>query len=612
MVISPKTEDLPSSDEVPPASRRSAARRPTAKWVERGARPDDVGPLIEQLGVSRLVAQILVSRGYSDPGQARDFLSPELSGLHDPYLLRGMETAVTRLQKAIHAREAILIYGDYDVDGTTSVVVLKKTIELLGGVAEFHIPNRLTEGYGMRTEIVEHAAGAGIRLIVSVDTGIRAGAVVSQANQLGIDVIVTDHHLPDAELPPALAVLNPNRADCGYPCKHLCGAGVTLKLVQALLLGSSFEERKQEALLDSFLKPVAIATIADIVPLTGENRAIVRRGLAGLRNVRNPGLRALLSVAGLEAGEIPTAYQVAFRVAPRINAAGRMATASDVIELLLTTDAERAQTIAAQLDALNRERQETEREIVEQIVKQCEADEAHLQSAALVFAHPEWHLGVLGIVASRLVERYFRPVFVLGLGPNSADGLPCYTGSGRSIPSFHLLEALESMGHLFTRFGGHRGAAGLTISCDSLSSFRTLLSNYAEKNLTVDQRRPEFIADASVKLRELTDSTVQELLNLGPFGFGNPTPLLLVENVSVGGETRALGSERHISVPVRQGSVGLTVKAWNFGDRADLFTSGSNLDLLVQVEDDPASRKRGYRGWSLSLKDARPHSGVPV
>ena len=274
--------------------------------------------------------------------------------------MRGMDVAVERLRQAIERQDPILLYGDYDVDGTTSIVILKKALDLLNARAEFHVPHRLRDGYGMRAEVIEAAAAKGVKLIVSVDTGIRATEVVRQARELGIDVIVTDHHLPDAELPPALAVLNPNRSDCDYPEKHLCGAGVTFKLIQALFAASPFPRDRQLRLLDSFLKMVAIATIADIVPLSGENRVIVRRGLAGLRQVRNPGLRALIGVSGLTDGVPPSTHQVGFRIAPRINAAGRMDSALDVIDLFLTEDAERARQLASQLDVLNRERQEAE------------------------------------------------------------------------------------------------------------------------------------------------------------------------------------------------------------------------------------------------------------
>jgi single-stranded-DNA-specific exonuclease len=517
--------------------------------------------------------------------------------------MRDMDLAIDRLAAAIAKREPILLYGDYDVDGTASIVVLKKAIEILGGQADFHIPHRLRDGYGMRSDVVEEAAQRGVRLIVSVDTGIRANDVVRYASELGMDVIVTDHHLPEAELPPALAVLNPNRPDCEYPDKHLCGAGVAFKLVQALLARSVLTPARQQALLDSFLKPVAIATVADIVPLTGENRVIVRRGLGGLNAVRNPGLRALMAVAGFSEGECPSAHEVAFRLAPRINAAGRMATARDVIELFLTSDEARARELAAQLDTLNRERQQTEAEIIEAILARCEEDALVLRdSAALVFAGPEWHLGVLGIVASRLVERFSRPVFVLSQA--AEDGH--FSGSGRSIPAFHLLEALESMRELFTKFGGHRQAAGLTLRISDVETFRERFHTHAASRLTSDDMRPVYRIDAMASFSALSERCIVELQSLGPFGFGNPTPVFLCSGAEVAGPPKALKEGKHFSVPLRQNGRLLFAKAWNFEDRASLLQPGAKLDVLFQVEDDPYSRKRGYGSWCVTLKDVRP------
>jgi single-stranded-DNA-specific exonuclease len=424
---------------------------------------------------------------------------------------------------------------------------------------------------------------------------------------MGIDVIVTDHHLPQSELPPALAVLNPNRPDCKYPDKNLCGAGVTFKLVEALLARSGLPQARQSALLDSFLKPVAIATVADIVPLTGENRVIVHRGLSGLRDVRNLGLRALLLVAGFDEGESPSAHQVAFRLAPRINAAGRMATARDVIELFLTQDALRARELAEQLDALNRERQQVETDIVEAILKQCENTGFDYSSSAAVFAAAGWHLGVLGIVASRLVERFCRPVFVLSEAIESVGAEEgCLSGSGRSIPAFHLLEALESMPHLFERFGGHRQAAGLTLHPGQLEEFRRRFNQFAAATLKADDFRPEYVVDAEADLSELTDGCVRDVLTLGPFGFGNPAPIFYTSQVEVAGPFKAFKGGKHLSVPLRQQRRTLFCKAWNFGDRAALFEPGAKLDVLFQLEDDPSSRKRGYGSWCVSLKDARP------
>jgi single-stranded-DNA-specific exonuclease len=399
-------------------------------------------------------------------------------------------------------------------------------------------------------------------------------------------------------------VLNPNRPDCEYPDKQLCGAGVALKLVQALLARSTLTAARQESLLDSFLKPVAIATVADIVPLTGENRVIVRRGLGGLNVVRNPGLRALLAVAGFTAGDCPSAHEVAFRLAPRINAAGRMATARDVIELFLTADETRAHELAEQLDILNRERQQTEAEIVEAILTRCEEDSLLLHdNAGLVFAGAAWHLGVLGIVASRLVERFSRPVFVLS--QSTEDGH--FSGSGRSIPAFHLLEALESMRELFTKFGGHRQAAGLTLRAADIERFRQRFHAHAAGRLTADDLRPVYRIDAEASFAVLSERCISELQSLGPFGFGNPAPIFHCAGAEVAGPAKALKERKHFSVPLRHNGKLLFAKAWNFEDRAALLEPGKKLDVLFQVEDDPFSRKRGYGSWCVTLKDARPN-----
>src|SRR5690349_5895296 len=298
---------------------------PAARWLMPDCEPQVIQELASSLRIRPLTARVLAARGFTDPDSARRFLSPSLEHLYDPLLMAGMREALERLRCAIERREKILIYGDYDVDGTTSIVILKKAIELAGGEASFHVPHRLRDGYGMRAEVIQRAAEEGVRLIISVDTGIRASAVVAAADELGIDVIVTDHHLPDAELPPAHAVLNPNRRDCQYPEKNLCGAGVTFKLVHAMLRMLDWPPARLERMLKSFLKLVAVATVADVVPLTGENRVIVKHGLAGLNRVTNPGLRALLEVSGMLDGRAPSARQVAFQIAPRINAAGRMA-----------------------------------------------------------------------------------------------------------------------------------------------------------------------------------------------------------------------------------------------------------------------------------------------
>ncbi|MBL8230276.1 MAG: single-stranded-DNA-specific exonuclease RecJ, partial [Bryobacterales bacterium] len=452
--------------------------RKAARWLIPDLNQAQVRDLAQALHIQDLAARVLIRRGYTDPPAARRFLRPSIDDLLDPYQLAGMKAAAQRLKQAVERKETVLLYGDYDVDGTSSVVILTKAIELAGGKAKFHIPHRLKEGYGMRAEVIDQAVRDGVSLVVSVDTGIRAGQVVKHARELNLDVIITDHHLPEEEIPPALAVLNPNRPDCPYPDKNLCGAGVTFKLVQALFRELGWTPDRIRRVEESFLKIVALATVADVVPLQGENRIIVKHGLAGFRTLKNAGLRALMRVSGFQDGDAPSAGQVAFRVAPRINAAGRMAHAEDVINLFLTADEALAQSIAERLHGLNQERQQTEADIVAMILEECERVPITDDQAALVFCGPQWHRGVLGIVASRLVERFCRPALVLGEEDGEAHG------SGRSIAPFHLLEALESMPDLFSRFGGHRMAAGVALRAEKLEEFRARLNEYAKQRLT--------------------------------------------------------------------------------------------------------------------------------
>ena len=571
------------------------------RWLLPEINPQQVETLRAALGIGAPAARVLSSRGYRDPAAARRFLAAPIEDLHDPFLLAGMKEAVERLKRAVLQREKILLYGDYDVDGTTSVVILKKAIELAGGQAVFHVPHRLKEGYGMRPEVIEQAAAEGVTLLISVDTGIRAAEAVRRARELAIDAIVTDHHLPDAQLPPALAILNPNRRDCSYPEKNLCGVGVTFKLVQALLKTLNWPPAKLLRITQSFLKLVAIGTVADVVPLTGENRIIVKHGLRELRSVRNPGLRALMSVAGFAEGDSPSAAQVAFRIAPRINAAGRMANANDVIDLFLTEDEQRARELAGQLHTLNQERQEAEREMVRNILEECSRVPVTDRQAALVFRGADWHRGVVGIVAGRLTERFHRPVIVLSDIPE--EGLA--QGSGRSIPNFHLLDALESMPDVLVRFGGHRQAAGLTLLSDRVEEFRQRFNAYAAARLTPEDFRPQLEIDAPLEFPEITDRSVEEVLSLAPFGHGNPPPVFAASGVEVAGQA-VVWKEKHLRFSLRQNGRALTGIAWNFADRAGELTPGAPVDAALSFEEDSYSLSRGYPGWRAVLRDVRP------
>jgi single-stranded-DNA-specific exonuclease len=466
-----------------------------------------------------VLADLLVSRGIDQPESAIRFLSPQLSDLHDPLLMSGMKAALDRLEAALERKEKILIYGDYDVDGTTAIVILKTAIELCGGTADFHVPHRILEGYGMRDEVIERAAANGVRLIISVDTGIRAFAAAETARRTGVDLIVTDHHLPGMDgIPQALVVINPNQESCEYPCKHLCGAGVAFKLAQGLMQ-RRLDAKDQSRLLMSFMKIVAIATIADAVPLLGENRVFAKLGLQGLRRPVNVGLKALLEVAKLGDGRALTASEVAFRVAPRLNAAGRMDVARDVVDLFNEKDMERARKIAGRLDQLNAERQQEERRIMDSIFRRLEDEPALREAYCVVVDGEGWHRGVIGITASRVVERHGRPTLVI-----SRDGIEAH-GSGRSIPAFHLLHALESCPGLFSRYGGHAHAVGFALPSSNVEKLRLHLDAYARARLTRADFEPQIAFDRELPLREITPELHQALLLLEPFGMENREPI---------------------------------------------------------------------------------------
>jgi single-stranded-DNA-specific exonuclease len=492
-----------------------------------------------------VLADLLVGRGIEEPEAAGRFLMPAIGDLHDPLSMSGMKAALDRLEAALERKEKILIYGDYDVDGTTAIVILKTAIELCGGAAEFHVPHRIREGYGMRDEVIERAAAEGVRLIISVDTGIRAFAAAETARRTGIDLIVTDHHLPGMDgVPQALAVVNPNQEGCDYPCKYLCGAGVAFKLAQGLMQ-RRLDAKDWSRLLMSFMKVVAIATIADSVPLLGENRVFAKLGLQGLRRPVNVGLKALLEVAKLGDGRTLTSTEVAFRMAPRLNAAGRMDIARDVVDLFNEKDMERARAMAGRLDKLNAERQDEERRIMDSIERRLEAEPALREAYCVVLDGDDWHRGVIGITASRVVERHGRPTLII-----SRDGDEAH-GSGRSIPSFHLLQALESCPELFSRYGGHAHAVGFALPSANIEKLRRHLDGYARARLTAADFEPQLEFDRELPLREITPELHQALLLLEPFGMENREPIFAARSVRLMAPPQAV-KDKHVRLRVAQ------------------------------------------------------------
>jgi len=518
-----------------------------------------------------IVGPLLVRRGIRDVDAAQRFLCPSLSHLHSPESMMGLRTAVERLDAAIERKEPMLIYGDYDVDGTMAVIILKTAIELCGGTADFHVPHRIREGYDMRDDVIERAAAAGIRLIISVDMGIRAFGPAETAQRLGVDLIVTDHHLPGQDgVPKALAVINPNQSGCDYPYKQLCGAAVAFKLAQGLMqrrLGS----RDQNRLLLSFMKVAAIATIADAVPLTGENRVFASLGLDALRKAVNPGLKALLEAAQISANRPPTAGEVGFRIAPRINAAGRMDIARDVIELFSVKDPVRARELAAKLDQLNTDRQEEERRILRLVDERFAAESTLSDAYCIVVDGDGWHRGVIGITATRIVERYNRPTIVI-----SREGEEAF-GSGRSIRAFHLLEALESCGTLFSRFGGHSHACGFAMPAANVPELRTRLDQFARTKLTLADFEPVLELDAEVGLTDVTPELFHALSRLEPFGMANPEPLFAVRGVQLVAPAKIL-KEKHVKLKVRAGPLAKFIESEELTAAAILATPRCHPD----------------------------------
>jgi single-stranded-DNA-specific exonuclease len=560
------------------------------RWLVPNVNPEAVSRIAGQLNLHPLVARLLVLRGIETPVAAERFLNPSLDQLHAPSLMAGMDAAVSRLRRAIERQEKILVYGDYDVDGTMAVVVLLTALRSLGAKVDAHIPHRLTDGYGMRTAVIEQAAAQSYAVVLSVDTGIREHEVIERARELGIDCIVTDHHLPDDHLPPACAILNPRRADCAYPEKNLAGVGVAFKLAQALLArnGTGASER----MLQSYLKIVAIGTIADVVPLVGENRVIAHFGLQGLLKPVHPGLDALLSVSGL-AGKAVTAGDVGFRIGPRLNAAGRMENARDVIDLLTTPDVVQARQIAERLETLNRERQRVETEILNEIKVWMEQHPEKAGRNSLVFSGEGWHRGVIGIVAQRVVELYHRPTLVIGIEQGVGQG------SARSISHFHLLNALTESSELFDRFGGHAQAAGFTLPAGRIGELEGRLEAYCRSVLKPEDLEPVLRVDAEIKLDEVDSALYEKMRKLEPFGFGNPTPTFVARNVRLMEPPRVL-KEKHLKFRVTQGARSFDALAWGWAGRCPTFTAGQQVDMAFALDE---NNYMGRTMMQLILKD---------
>ena len=565
---------------------------PRQRWVLTDTDHAAAEALAKEARLPQVLAELLLARGITQAREAYAFLNPEVAHLNDPFLMLGMQAAVERLERAIASKEPVLLYGDYDVDGTTAVVLLKAAIEMLGGEARFHVPHRLREGYGLQSSVLEAAHAEGVRLVITVDTGMRAFAEAETAQRLGLDLIVTDHHLPKADdaVPVALAILNPNQQGCCYPEKSLCGAAIALKLAQAVLERRDLA-RTREKTLPSFLKMAAIATIADAVPLRGENRVIAALGLRELRRPAGAGLRALFAAAALDpAAKQLTGFDVAFRLAPRINAAGRMDVASEVIELFSTRDSHRATELASKLERLNRERRDAEAAAL-RIIEQRLAENDELASDRLLVIDGEgWHRGVIGILASRVVERTAKPAIVVSVEDGVAHG------SGRSVDGFQMLNAIESCADLFTRFGGHAFAIGFAMPASALPELKRRLRLYANEHLAAKEPERLLRIHAELPLDRITPVLAGWLRKLEPLGHGNPEPMFVARKARLVAAPRIM-KERHIRLELVQervesaalsGSSGaIRAVGWDLAARsAELALEvGSLIDVVYRIRE---------------------------
>ena len=551
-------------------------------WQAQGCDEHAAAHLASALNIEPAVARLLCQRGLGDPELADRFLKPSLDHLHDPMLLADMRVAVDRITGAIARKERIAVHGDYDVDGVTSTVILRRALELLGADVMHFIPERLRDGYGLQPAAIERLHADGVALIVSVDCGIRGAEAARRARELGVDLIVTDHHEPDTELPPALAVINPKRHDCRYPDKSLAGVGVALKLVQALC-----RQAGHDNWLPGFVKMAAIGTLADVVPLVGENRVIAKIGLDLLsRGPHKVGLRALLDVAGLT-GKTIDSFNISFMVAPRINAAGRMSTPDIATRLLLASDeamGEEVRALAMQLDGENVRRQEEEAGIVAAAKKIVQTDPEIGARSVLVVAGDHWHRGVIGIVASKLVDAFHRPAIVLSVEDGVAQG------SCRSISGFDMLGALERCAHLLVRFGGHKQAAGLSLDAERIREFRIAVNDVADETLGPDDLMPRLRIDGDLAFRSITPGVAAGVASLAPFGAGNPRPVFAARRVEIVDGPRKL-KERHLKMALKQDGRIFRAVAWRAAERHDYLTEHrAALDAAFSLEQNRVQR----------------------
>ncbi len=559
------------------------------KWLVSRTNPDYLNYLSREASISPVLAQILINRDIKDADAIRDFLSPSVEMMHDPFLLPDMDRAVERLKKSVEKSETVLVHGDYDADGLTSTAILVSAFRMLGLKTNYHIPNRLIEGYGMSLKGIEKAAQCNADIIITADCGISSEESISKAISMGMDVIVTDHHEVPVSLPPATAVIDPHRKDSEYPFQYLAGVGVAFKLIQALFTELKIED--YDAKLKSFLDLAALGTIADSVPLIGENRIIVSHGLklineGGARTA----IKAMKEVGGIDREFL--AKTLSFTLIPRINAAGRLQDAGEVVELFLTEDIKEAKRIAVLLDEQNRKRKEIEGRVFKEAMEMIDPEQVN---SAIVLSSPAWHPGVIGIVASRLVEIFYKPVFLFSIDGETAKG------SARSIPPFHLYKAISECSEHLLGYGGHRFAAGLRITTDKLPAFNDLMISKVDNSISPADLVPVLDIDTAVQLSDINLSLVKELILLEPFGNANREPLFGAKGINIV-DHRIVGNN-HLKLQLSQNNYQIDTIGFGMGDELKNIGSSSTLDIAFVPE---INEWNGMRNIQLKLKALRP------
>ncbi len=553
--------------------------------------PQDAQTLAEQLHIPTVVASILANRNINESESAKQFLSKTKSGIHHPFLLKDAQKAAARIKQALETNETVVIYGDYDVDGITSSAIVYKFLKGLGLNVSYYIPNRVDEGYGINILALQKIRKDGATLMITVDCGITAVGEVEFAKTIGLDIIITDHHTCKVEIPRALAVINPKQPDCTYPFKELAGVGVAFKFILAIVLELGLNTSEY---FDAFIDIVAIGTIADVVSLTGENRLFVSHGLKKLQQTDNIGIQSLFQVAGITDKPL-TAGNISFTIAPRINAAGRVGSATLAVELLVTDSRERAQEIAVQLDDENHQRQQTEMEILKDALDMISAMDKPEEKKVFVLAKEDWHHGVIGIVASRITDKFYKPTILISLSDKLGKG------SGRSVKGFNIFDALTHCSDTLLKFGGHELAAGLGLSADSIDEFDKQINAYANEVMTEDTLVPYINIDAVLQLGDLTLQNAEILSILEPFGMGNAQPVFAVMNTTLQ-SVRQIGNGKHCKISVSKAGRHAEFVGFNMSEVAENFKIGASLDLAFTID---TNIFRGNKQLQLILKDVR-------